>query len=427
LPLIYQLLIYLFFTAAWPFLLFHPKLRGGAMQRLGRYPAGFFTGKTGPRIWLHGASAGDLLALAPIIVGLRRHLPQSMLIVSTLTNTGRLMARERLRGVDAITYLPYDLPGATRRAMRAINPDLLILEYTEIWPNLIRAAKRHGASVALTNGRFSPHRLTSYRWLFRLIGNPLRDIDLFLMREEAEAERALGLGAPLDRVWVTGNTKFDALLSAESEQVEPGLRQAIGQGTGPLWIAGSTHEGEEALILGVFSRLRQTYPALRLCLAPRYLERAGRVLSLARERGFRSKLRTGEIDDDRSDVVVLDTIGELSQAYRMASLVFVGGSFTHRGGQNILEPAAAGKPVLFGPHMDNFYDSVQVLIGRGGIQVRDEEQLYRVLLELLARQDQIAELGEMARKAVQSVRGASDRDVDQLLKLIAERHVGARP
>jgi 3-deoxy-D-manno-octulosonic-acid transferase len=427
LPLIYQLLIYLFFAAAWPFLLFHPKLRGGAMQRLGRYPAGTFAGMGRPRIWLHGASAGDLLALAPIIAGLRRHLPQSVLIVSTLTNTGRLMARERLRGVDAITYLPYDLPGATRRAMEAIDPDLLILEYTEIWPNLIRAAKRHGASVALTNGRFSPHRLTSYRWLFRLIGNPLRDIDLFLMREEVEAERALGLGAPLDRVWVTGNTKFDALLSAESSEVEPGLRQAIGEGVGPLWIAGSTHEGEEVLLLGVFSRLRQTYPGLRLCLAPRYLERAGRVLSLARERGFRAKLRTGEVDGDRSDVVVLDTIGELSQAYRLASLVFVGGSFTHRGGQNILEPAAAGKPVLFGPHMDNFYDSVQVLIGRGGIQVRDEDQLYRVLHELLARRDQIAELGEMARKAVQSVRGASDRDVDQLLKLLEERLGRARP
>ena len=181
------------------------------------------------------------------------------------------------------------------------------------------------------------------------------------------------------------------------------------------------------LLLGVFSRLRQTYPGLRLCLAPRYLERAGRVLALARERGFRAKLRTGEIDGDRSDVVVLDTIGELSQAYRLASLVFVGGSFTHRGGQNILEPAAAGKPVLFGPHMDNFYDSVQVLIGRGGIQVRDEEQLYRVLHELFARRDQIAELGEMARKAVQSVRGASDRDVDQLLKLLEERHGRARP
>ena len=233
-PLIYQLLIYLFFAAAWPFLLFHPKLRGGAMQRLGRYPAGTFAGQSRPRIWLHGASAGDLLALAPIITGLRRHLPQSVLVVSTLTNTGRLMARERLRGVDAITYLPYDLPGATRRAMEAIDPDLLILEYTEIWPNLIRAAKRHGASVALTNGRFSPHRLTSYRWLFRLIGNPLRDIDLFLMREEVEAERALGLGAPLDRVWVTGNTKFDALLSAESAEVEPGLRQAIGEGVRPL-------------------------------------------------------------------------------------------------------------------------------------------------------------------------------------------------
>jgi 3-deoxy-D-manno-octulosonic-acid transferase len=421
LPLIYQLLVSLFFAFAWPFLLLHPKLRGGTRQRLGLYAKGYFARRGKPRIWLHGASAGDLLALAPVIAGLRRHLPQSTLIVSTLTNTGRLMAQERLQGVDAITYLPYDLPGATWRTVRAIDPDLLVLEYTEIWPNLIRSAKRHGASVALTNGRLSPGSVTGYRWLFRLIGNPFRSIDLFLMREEPEAERALGLGAPLDRVWVTGNTKFDALLAAETQEVAPALRRAIGEGQGPLWIAGSTHEGEESLLLGVFARLRQTYPTLRLCLAPRYLERAHRVLALARDRGFRAKLRTSEPEREASDVVVLDTIGELSQAYRLATLVFVGGSFTRRGGQNILEPAAAGKPVLFGPNMTNFYDSVQVLIGRGGIQVRDDAQLYQVVLELLGRRDQIADLGEMARKAVQSVRGASDRDVDQLVRLLAAR------
>ncbi len=423
--MIYHLLICALFAVIWPFLLLHPKLRDGFGRRLGFYPPSFLAGAVGPRIWLHGASAGDLLALAPIITGLRRSLPTSTIVVSTFTNTGRLMAQERLSGVDAITYVPYDLPGATRRAMRAIRPDLLILEYTEIWPNLIRAAKRQGASVALTNGRFSPRSFAQYRWLFRLIGNPLRSIDLFLMREEIEAERALGLGAPLDRVWVTGNTKFDALLLGETTQVEPGLRLAIG-GDGPLWIAGSTHEGEEALLLEVFARLRQTTPALRLCLAPRYVERSARVLALAREKGFRAKLRTAEADRDPADVIVLDTIGELSQAYRLATLVFVGGSFTRRGGQNILEPAAAGKPVLFGPNMDNFYDSVQVLVGRGGIQVKDGEQLYRVVHELLARSDQIAELGEMAQNATRSVRGASDRDVEQLSKLLAQRETSRR-
>jgi 3-deoxy-D-manno-octulosonic-acid transferase len=425
-PLIYHLLVCVFFAVTWPLLLLHPKLRGGIGRRLGFYPSGFLAKGAGPRIWLHGASAGDLLALAPVIAGLRRSLPQCTLIVSTFTNTGRLMAEERLRGVDAITYVPYDLPGATRRAMRAIRPDLLVLEYTEIWPNLIRAAKRHGASVALTNGRFSPRSLTGYRWLFRAIGNPLRVIDLFLMREEIEAERALGLGAPLDRVWVTGNTKFDALLIGETTQVEPGLRLAIGGGSSPLWIAGSTHEGEEVLLLDVFGRLRKTYPSLRLCLAPRYVERSARVMALARERGFRAKLRTERTDGDLVEVIVLDTIGELSQAYRLATLVFVGGSFTRRGGQNILEPAAAGKPVLFGPNMDNFYDSVQVLVGRGGIQVKDGDQLYRVIHELLARPAQLAELGEMAQTATRSVRGASDRDVGQLLKLLSQRKAQGR-
>ena len=465
---LYQLAAYLLFAVLWPALLLHPKLRHGIRQRLGLYQGPIAPGG-GPRIWLHGASAGDLLALLPVIEGLRRRLPECRLIVSTMTNSGQLMARERIRGVDAVVYQPYDLAGATRRTVAALAPDLLVLEYTEIWPGLIRAVRRSGALVALTNGRFSARHLRRYRWLFALIGNPLRDIDLFLMREDVEAERALALGAPLDRVWVTGNTKFDALLLGEPHGEARGLAQALGGAGdgpgGPLWIAGSTHEGEEAILLGVFEQLRQDHPTLRMAIAPRYIERAGRVLSLARERGFRAGLRSeaagpkrlreegGSADrraeaagpkqlkeeggsaDRRAeaagpkqlnDIIVIDTMGELGQAYQLATLVFVGGSFTQRGGQNILEPAAAGKPVLFGPNMDNFHDSVQVLVGRGGIQVKDAEHLQRVVNDLLARPDRLAELGGMARAAVSAVRGAGQRDVDQLVRLLEERRLRGR-
>lgn len=421
--LLYQIASYLLFAVLWPALFLHPKLRHGVYQRFGLYRPRLRGGGE-PRLWLHGASAGDLQALLPILTGLRARLPECRLIVSTMTNSGNLMARERIRGVDEVVYQPYDLPGSTRRACAAIKPDLLVLEYTEIWPGLIHAARRAGALVALTNGRFSERHLREYRWLFSLIGNPLRHIDLFLMREEVEAERALALGAPLDRVWVTGNTKFDALLPASGAEDDRALGPALGRTSaldGPLWIAGSTHEGEEALLLGVFARLRREHPSLRLCLAPRYLERAGRVLALSRERGFRAGLRSEPMREPPPEVVVLDTMGELGQAYRQATLVFVGGSFTRRGGQNILEPAAAGKPVLFGPHMENFHDSVQVLVGRGGIQVKDAEHLHRVVHDLLARPDRILELGSMARAAVSAVRGAGQRNVDQLLRLLDER------
>jgi len=425
--ILYRIASYFLFALLSPVLLLHPKLRHGLKRRLGFYPEGFLNGGSGPRIWLHGASAGDLLALAPILEGLRQRMPEATLIVSTLTNSGHMMA-SRLGKVDAITYLPYDLPGATRRAVRALRPDLLVLEYTEIWPNLIRAAHRSGARIALTNGRFSADRISQYRWLFSAIGNPLRDIDLFLMREDVEAERVLRLGAPLERVWVTGNTKFDALVG-DTAKGSAALAAALGQAgdetsAAPLWIAGSTHEGEEPLILSVLSQLRAAHPRLRMVIAPRYIERAGKILTLARDRGFTAGLRSQGPIDPPPDVVVLDTIGELGQAYRLATIVFVGGSFTDRGGQNILEPAAAGKPVLFGPNMENFHDSVQILVGRGGIQVKDANHLQRVIHDLLERPARIDELGLMARAAVGSVKGAGARDVDHLIKLLGERRSG---
>jgi 3-deoxy-D-manno-octulosonic-acid transferase len=421
---LYVIASYLIVALLWPVLVLHPKLRHGIRERLGLYRCAIGANRRGPRIWLHGASAGDLLALLPVIDGLRQRLPDSTIVVSTLTNSGRLMARERLAGVDSILYLPYDLPGATRRAVTAVRPDLLVLEYTEIWPGLIRAARVAGARVALTNGRFSARHLREYRWLFAVIGNPLVDVDLFLMREDVEAERAIALGAPLDRVWVTGNTKFDALLHSDGVEDNPSLAASLGAGRPGelLWIAGSTHEGEEALLFGVLQRLRREYPQLRMVVAPRYIERAERLVSLAREWGFSSGLRsTPPAESAFPDVVVLDTMGELGQAYRLATLVFVGGSFTRRGGQNILEPAAAGKPVLFGPNMENFHDSVQVLVGRGGIQVKDPEHLQRVVSELLGRPHRMAELGAMARAAVTAVRGAGQRDVDHLVRLLETR------
>ena len=441
-PLLYQLASYVLFVLALPVLLTHPKLRHGFLERLGFYrrgsrgtgaagprlafsgAAGGAAARSGPRIWLHGASAGDLLALSPILDGLRARLADCTLLVSTLTNSGQLMARERLRQTDAVVYLPYDLPGAVGRALSALQPDLLVLEYAEIWPNLIRAAHQRGVRVAITNGRFSQATFQSYRLLFRLIGNPLKLVDLFLMRGEEEAERALLLGAPLERVWVVGNTKFDALsVSAPGVVTVPGdvpaaLRAAVGEG-GPLLIAGSTHEGEEELLLSVLRRLRATSPRLRLLVAPRYIDRAARLQSLVREKGFSVALRSqGVASVPPADVVILDTIGELGEAYRLATLVFVGGSFTKRGGQNILEPAAAGKPVIFGPNMANFADSVQVLVGRGGLQVKDADQLARVLQDLLARPEQIAELGAMAQASVAAVRGASERHVDHLVRLL---------
>jgi 3-deoxy-D-manno-octulosonic-acid transferase len=376
---------YFAFAVLFPFLALHPKTRAGLRQRLGRYGPGTVAPSGRPRIWFHGASAGDLLSLSPIIEGLRRELPGAALLVSTTTNTGYAMAQRRLaQMVNAVVYAPYDLWGATRKTVQALRPDLLVLEYAELWPNLVAAARHSGCRLALTNGRFSAGRVRGYRALFALAGNLLQQIDLLLMRAPEEAERALALGAPPDHVRVTGNTKFDALASPASSLEEDGLREALNlEDDPPVFLAGSTHEGEEALLLSVYRRLLASHPRLRLVLAPRYVDRTARVEGLVTAAGFTVRRRSSP--PASAQVVVLDTVGELARAYRLATVVFVGGSFTQRGGQNILEPAAQGRPVLFGPHMENFRDSVQVLLGRGGVQVTDADHLYRVVGELLDR------------------------------------------
>jgi len=417
--LLYVLATYVLFPLLFPVLSVYRKTRHGLKQRLGFYEPGTLPHGSGPMLWLHGASAGDLLALAPMFGPLRERFPGCRILLSTTTNTGYLMARDRLaKQIDGVVYAPYDLWGATRRAARAIRPDLLVLEYTEIWPNLIRAAKRSGARVVLTNGRFAPKNEGKYRLFFSLIGNPLRDMDLFLMRLEEEAERARSLGAPAERVWVTGNTKFDALAAAPAKEDEA-LRRALGLVEGArVLMAGSTHEGEEEHVLRVYRRLLEKYPDLRLVIAPRYIDRAERIAGLAREAGLTVGLRSRE-NREGGQVVVLDTIGELARAYRLATVVFVGGSFTKRGGQNILEPAGQGKPVLYGPHMDNFRDSVQVLNGHGGLQVQDAEELFSQVSTLLEQPAQLQALGEQARATVSQISGASQRNVAHMASLFA--------
>jgi 3-deoxy-D-manno-octulosonic-acid transferase len=417
--LLYAIASYVLFAVALPVLLTHPKLRHGVPFRLGLYRRSFDLGRGSPRIWLHGASAGDLLSLQPMMKELKARLPGCCIIVTTITNSGLAMARKKLAEADVIAYAPYDLPGSARRAVAALRPDLLVLEYTEIWPNLIRAARKAGVRIALTNGRFNPEKMSRYRALFGAIGNPLRRIDCFLMRSDEEAERVLALGAAPDRVWVTGNTKFDALVLDGAAGREESLRVEMALQPGrPVLMAGSTHEGEEELLLSVYAQLRARHPGLQLVVAPRYVERAGRIMALAADAGLPVRLRSGGAAAGPAEVTVLDTIGELAAAYRLATLVFVGGSFVTRGGQNLLEPAAQGKPVLFGPHMENFKDSVQVLQGRGGLQVSSPEQLLKVADELLSRPDQIEELGALARRSVGAIRGASARNVEHMLSIL---------
>ncbi|HUU00327.1 MAG TPA: glycosyltransferase N-terminal domain-containing protein [Myxococcota bacterium] len=407
---IYAVLVHVAFVLLLPLLLLNRKLREGIRSRFGFYPAGWPGGEGRPErrptIWFHGASAGDLLALRPVIAEVRGLLPKARIVVTTITNSGMTMARKMLEGVDACGYLPYDLPFSVSRAVKAIRPDVLVLEYAEVWPALLRGVRRSGAGIILINGRFDERSLGHYRWFYRLVGNPLRHLDLLCMRDEAEAEHAVSIGADPKKVRVTGNTKFDSCRQAEPTGGLADLARDLGvNGTTQVFLAGSTHEGEEGPLFDVFVRLRKKFADLKMIVAPRYIERTERLEFLAQERGIAYALRSRGAGAE--PLVILDTVGELRGAYELATVVFVGGSFARHGGHNILEPAACGKPVLFGPHMENFRGSVRVLLGRGGIQVPDPDRIAQVLSDLLSSPDEVEKLGRMARQAVIAVQGAS--------------------
>lgn len=413
-PILAGIASYVLFVLALPFLLTHPKLRAGLAERFGKSP--ILGAKKGPRIWAHGASAGDILALTPTLQAIKAAHPNAEIILSTMTNSGRAMAEKQRDIADAVTYVPYDVPFFVNRALSRVAPDVLILEYTEMWPQLINAAARRGVHLVLHNGRFSDHRLKSYRRLFALTGNLLRHFALLLMRDEQQFENARRLGADERAMQVTGNTKFDNARPDPPAEKVAELRAAMGIADDvPVWVAGSTHDDEESLLLGVFGRLRKSIPNLRFVLAPRYVERADKIIALAKAQGF-SVRRRSQLGEP-VDVMVLDTIGELAACYALATLVFVGGSFVRRGGQNILEPAACGKPTIFGPDMRNFADSVQVLLGRGGIQVASPDQLERVVKDLLERPAYLAELGDLARTQAISARGAARRNATIISEL----------
>lgn len=411
---------YLIFPWASPFLFLHPKLREGFLERFGLNTMP--VPKTGPTIWLHGASAGDVLALVPTAKALRLIYPDASLIITAMTNSGYAMAQRHAYVFDCVRYLPWDLPGAVKRTLRGINPDVIVLEFAELWPELIHQASKQNISLVLHNGRFSRERLERYRRLFRLTGNLVEKLTLLLVRDEAEKARAMVLGALPTDIRTTGNTKFDPIaeppdaVALESFASEIKLKSS----KAPILVAGSTHDGEEEVLLQGLTHLREKYPDLKLIIAPRYIERATRLAELSHKHLFNTALRTQPTDS--WDVLILDTVGELTKAYTLGTVVFVGGSINDRGGHNIVEPALCSKPVIFGPYMSNVEDSVQLLLGRGGLQISCPDQLERVLDRLLGDSEKCLQLGEKAALQARSVQGAAKQNATHIAALLTQRH-----
>jgi len=379
-------------------------------------------------IWIHAVSVGEVAASVSLVRRLKENHPYAGIVISTVTDTGQRVANERLGHIARIVYVPFDLPYCVAASVRAIQPDLFIIMETELWPNIIRVLNRQGVPILLMNGRISEKSFRGYLKIKFFIGRILRYFTVFGMQEELYAERLKSLGAPADRISVTGNFKFDT-------QPAAGLPLWTGLLTGVTIIAGSTHRPEEDIILDAYAQIRRSVPALNLIIAPRHPERFDEVEELVRKRNIsyvkRSKLKDGmearkcgsppaaeegqrksEETEKRASapgvVIILDVIGELAAVYGAADIAVIGGSFIAHGGQNPLEPAYWGKAIVCGPHMENFPFMTE-FYARQAALCADTSTLADILNRLISSDEERREAGIAAKTFYQENAGAISR------------------
>jgi len=422
--LTYSVLTLIVFTLISPYFLYqairYKKYIGGLRQRLGFLPLTFnIDGEES--IWIHAVSVGETLTARALAADLKSRYPHLRLFLSTTTLAGQQVAGQ-VQHLDGVFYFPFDWTFIVRRTLDLVRPRVFIMMETEIWPNLLRACRARGVKTILINGRISSRSYPRYRLIRPFFKRVLADVDRFCVQSEESSRRLLALGADPSRVTVTGSLKFDSLeLPPPMSHVRPRERVLRFFRLAPtrlVVIAGSTMRGEEAAVLRAFARAKARAPTALAILAPRHPERFAEVERLARTAGF-ATVRRSELAIDaepRADVVVLDTIGELAQLYQVATAVFVGGSLVDHGGHNILEPAVFGKPIVFGPHMQNFREIADTFLANGAAVQVQPDQLDEALSSLLIDPVRRARLGAAARALVEANRGAKEKT----LTVIAE-------
>ena len=368
-----------------------------------------------PSIWLHAVSLGEMTAAAPLVRALRSRYPESPLVLTTATATGRARARALFGDAIDVRFLPYDTPGAVARFLDRIRPRLALVMETELWPNLFAECRRRGVPLVLANARLSARSVARYR---RFAG-PLRDIfsatSLIAAQSSEDAERFIAVGAPSAKTRVVGNVKFDLDVGPEVIARGRELRAALG-GARPVWIAGSTHAGEEEQVLAAHAQLQLRQPNALLLLVPRHPERFEAVADLLSRGALRFARRSsGRMPDAATAVLLADSVGELVTLYAAADVAFVGGSLVPIGGHNLLEPAALGLPVLTGPYQANGRDIARLLLEQGAArQVADARELEAAVAQLLADPAERQRMGGAGRHIV----GANRGSVARVLELI---------
>ena len=455
LNIVYVLLIF----AASPWLVWQAIRKGKYREGYAAKILGRLSRRTSDRtcIWLHAVSVGEVNLLAPLIRHIERHRPDWECVVSTTTMTGMALAKRKYPELE-VFYCPLDFSWAVRAGMRRIRPNVLVLAELELWPNLIRAAKRSGARVAVINGRLSESSFRGYRRIRPLIARLLRQIDLVAAQDGTSAGRFRELGAPASAVNVTGSMKYDGAQTDRNNPLTQQLRKLAGlRDDDVVFLAGSTQEPEEEAVLEAFRRLSPAWPQLRLVLVPRHPERFEAVARLLNESGVpwqrRTALSDGDVatgghvlgdepvtevtspggtrkvtSPDGARVLLVDAIGELGVWWGTAKIAFVGGSLGNRGGQNMIEPAAYGAAVSFGTNTRNFRDIVSAMLARdAAVVVADGDDLQRFVKRCLEDPDYAAALGDRGRALVFEQLGATQRTFQLLTTLVVADHTRLEP
>ncbi|MBF0447207.1 MAG: 3-deoxy-D-manno-octulosonic acid transferase [Magnetococcales bacterium] len=396
------------------------KYKGTVRQRFGLALPAFFLTNRKPVIWIHAVSVGETLAVRGVVEKLNLAFPEHAQVVSTVTKTGQQMAQEKLPGLAATFYLPLDLPWIVNRVIHRVNPQFFVVMETELWPNLFHALEKKQIPIITINGRLSPNSFKNYFRLRFFMKTFLQPVHLFAMQSSKDAERMAQIGGDREIIVSTGNLKYDQALKIPGQAEMALLHKRLPPPTDPVWIAASTHPGEEQRILAVFRRLREEIPTLRLILAPRHPERSQEVVSLIRNEGL-SICRVSHLPDPEKSaslqpwlesVLLVDQVGWLTRLYGYAQVAFIGGSLIPHGGQNMLEAAAWSIPTLFGPYTFNFKEATQqILESGGGMVINNEQELFNALNELLASKEKRLLMGEKAQRVVAENAGALERTI----------------
>ncbi|MBI5143838.1 MAG: 3-deoxy-D-manno-octulosonic acid transferase [Candidatus Omnitrophica bacterium] len=410
-----------------PTLLFKGKLHGNFLERFGIYEKckrdSLSSGEE--RIWIQAVSVGEVSLCRALIPLLKGKFPDKEIVLSTITRTGNDLAKKIFSGEAVVIYFPLDFSFIVKKVVSLIRPGLYIMVETEIWPNMIKETSDNKIPSILINGRISDKSFGMYRLAKLFLKDILTKIDKFCMQSEIDAERIISLGAPSGRVGVTGSMKFDIEAAGDAESAQK-MRESLGlKADAQLLVAGSTHNGEEDIVIEVFKNLLREFPGLNLLIAPRHVERVAEVERAARQFGFESarvsSLQLKAYSLKRPFVFILDTIGQLKDVYAIATLVFMGGSLVKHGGQNPIEPAVSEKAILFGPYMFNFKDIASIFLKNGAaIQVMNKKDLLEKAKSLLKDSAARIQLGQNAKRTVSENRGATERNLDAAVHLFVD-------